>query len=258
MTENVSITLLGTGTSQGIPVIGCRCPVCMSPNPKDQRLRSSALIQHQDTTIVIDAGPDFRQQMLRAGVEHLDALLLTHEHNDHVIGLDDVRPFNFKMRSDIPIYGLPRVLQDVKRRFDYAFADNPYPGSPRMDLKPVEAGDRWQIGSISITAYPVTHGDLGILGFRFGSIAYITDASYLMPEIIDDLMGIDVLILNALHRQLHHSHFNLEQALAMIDMIRPQRSFLTHLSHHMGLHAVVQKELPENVFIGHDGLIITL
>ena len=258
MTSATSITLLGTGTSQGIPVIGCGCPVCNSSDLKDRRLRTSALVQHQDTIIGIDAGPDFRQQMLRARVQHLDALLLTHEHNDHVIGLDDVRPFNFKMRRDLPIYGLPRVLCDVRARFAYAFAENPYPGSPRMDLKPVEAGDQWQIGSISITAYPVTHGELGILGFRFGQIAYITDASYLMPEIIDDLIGIEVLVLNALHLQPHHSHFNLEEALAIIDMIKPQRAFLTHLSHHMGLHAEVLTKLPSNVFVGHDGLMITV
>lgn len=251
-------TLLGTGTSQGIPVIGCHCRVCRSFNPLDKRLRTSILVETNYTRITVDVGPDFRQQMLRNQVDELDGALMTHEHNDHVAGLDDIRPFNFKNRKDFPLYGLPRVLNDIQDRFSYVFADEKkkYPGSPAVKLKPVSPWDRITIDDLSVTALPVIHGKLDILGYSFGNLVYLTDVKYLDDQVINFIREVDVLIINALHHKKHHSHLNLDEALELIRRIRPGRAYLTHISHHMGLHEQINKTLPVNVKLAYDGLTI--
>lgn len=247
-------TILGTGTSQGIPVIGCHCRVCKSSDPRDKRLRTSLLIQSGTTSLVVDTGPDFRQQMLRLQVDDLDGALMTHEHNDHVAGLDDIRPFNFINQKDFPMYGLPRVLDDIQRRFAYVFADQKYPGAPSANLVEILPWDEMEIGDIKVTALPVKHGQLDILGYSFGQLAYFTDVKYLDDSVVRFLKGIDILIINALHHRPHHSHLNLEEALDLIDKIRPTHAYLTHISHTMGLHDEINEKLPHNVKLAYDGL----
>lgn len=250
----IRFTFLGTGTSQGIPVIGCRCKVCTSTDIKDQRLRTAALVSIGDINIAIDTGPDFRMQMLRAGVETLEAVLITHEHNDHIAGLDDVRPFNFSQGKDMPVYTLPRVAAALRSRFQYIFDDNPYPGAPQIALYPIEAGTLLHIGEIPVLPLAVQHGEMPILGFRIGGLAYITDAKYLSKATIESIQEVPVLILNALHHRSHHSHMDLQEALQAITLIRPGKVFLTHISHHMGLHEEVNRTLPEGVSLAYDGL----
>lgn len=252
--SRMKTTILGTGTSQGIPVIGCDCGVCLSRNQLDKRLRTSILVETSGTSVTVDIGPDFRQQMLRYQVKKLDGTLMSHEHNDHVAGLDDIRPINFKYKKDYPLYGLPRVLEDIKSRFPYAFAAKKYPGSPSVQLIPVRPWEEINIGDISATALPVKHGKLDILGYSFGNLVYLTDVKTLDQAVIDYITGVDVLIINALHHRKHHSHLNLEEALDLIDTIKPSMAYLTHISHHMGLHVEVNKLLPENVKLAYDGL----
>lgn len=252
----MKITVLGTGTSQGIPVIGCHCVVCRSTNKLDKRLRTSILIETPRTTFTVDVGPDFRQQMLTNRVDKLDGTLLTHEHNDHVAGLDDIRPYNFMSRKNLPVYGLPRVLKSVKSRFDYIFQKNKYPGSPSVDLISLVPWGEIRQDDLRIIALPVLHGTLDILGYSFGSVAYLTDVKYLEPEVVEYLRGIEVLIINALHHKVHHSHLNLKEALSLIEEIQPKQAYLTHVSHHMGLHEEINKSLPKNVNLAYDGLTI--
>ena len=251
----MKITILGTGTSQGIPVIGCHCPVCRSTNPRDKRLRTSLLVETETTAITVDVGPDFRQQMLRYQVDDLDGTFLTHEHNDHVAGLDDIRPYNFINQKDFPLYGLPRVLDNIRERFAYVFAEKKYPGSPSAELVEIKPWDEIVFGDIRVTALPVHHGSLDILGFSFGPLVYFTDVKYLDQEVIDAIRGVEILIINALHHRPHHSHLNLEEALELIEEIRPQKAFLTHISHTMGFHEEVNAILPENVKLAYDGLV---
>jgi phosphoribosyl 1,2-cyclic phosphate phosphodiesterase len=248
----VKITLLGTGTSQGVPVIGCQCDVCVSDNPHDNRLRSSVLLSHGDWNILIDAGPDFRQQMLRANVRHLDAIFLTHEHNDHVIGMDDIRPFNHRSGKSMSVYALPRVAQDVRRRFEYVFKD-PLPGLPRIDLIPIELGVNHVFGDLIIQPIGVMHGKLPIVGFRMGEMAYLTDVKTVEAEEIAKLFGIKFLIVNALHHEPHPTHMNLSEALAFEAALGPQQTWFTHISHHMGLANVVGPLLPPHVSLAFDG-----
>lgn len=254
----MKITFLGTGTSQGIPVIGCDCPVCLSKDPRDQRLRTSAYIEYASKKFIIDVGPDFRQQMLQNGLDDADAVLITHEHNDHVIGMDDVRPINFKYRKSIPVLGLKRTLNEIEKRFPYVFSENAYPGAPRIHMSPIPADRPFKFERVTITPIQVMHGTLPILGYAFGQeIAYLTDVKHLPDDEIQKLKGISVLVINALHRYPHHSHLNLEQALALIDQLNPGKTYLTHLSHQMGLHADVESQLPPTVFLAYDGLKIT-
>lgn len=252
----MKITVLGTGTSQGIPVIGCDCEVCRSADPRDHRLRVSLLVQTGTTSLVVDTGPDFRQQMLRSGVGYLDGALMTHEHNDHVAGLDDIRPFNFIAKKDFPLIGLPRVLDNIEERFQYIFAENKYPGAPSVELVPVHPWDEIQMGDITVTALPVHHGKLDILGFSFGHLAYFTDAKTLDDEVIEYIRDVDYLIINALHHKPHHSHLNLEEALNLIRRINPRQAYLIHVSHTMGLHEEMDRNLPDNVKLAYDGLTI--
>ncbi len=254
----MKFTILGTGTSQGIPVIGCHCRVCRSANPKDHRLRTSMLVESDAGSIVVDTGPDFRQQMLAYGVDHLNGALMTHEHNDHVAGLDDIRPFNFIAQEAFPLYGLPRSLTDIRKRYGYIFAEEKYPGSPSVELHPIDPWTEVEVAGIRVTALPVMHGRLKILGYHFRNLAYFTDVKTIDPEVVDRITGVKFLIINALHHKPHHSHLNLEEALALIEKIRPGNAFLNHISHSMGLHEEINKSLPDNVKLAFDGMTIEM
>lgn len=249
------ITFLGTGTSQGIPIIGSDHPVCLSGNPKDKRLRVSALLEWDDYSFVIDCGPDFRQQMIRAGVKKMDGLLITHEHNDHVIGLDDVRPFCFR-QGNISLYCHERVLTELKKRFAYVFeVENKYPGAPTLDVHIVK-DQSFELGNKKVIPINVYHPKLQVYGYRFGDFAYVTDAKIIPEKELEKLKGVKVLVLNALRKEEHYSHLNLSQALSIVEQLNVDKAYFTHISHHMGFHEEVQKELPPNVYLAYDGLQI--
>lgn len=254
----MKVTFLGTGTSQGVPIIGCDCEVCSSNDPRDKRLRPSVLVSKNDKTILIDIGPDFRQQILTNKVRDLHAILLTHEHNDHIIGLDDVRPFNFIYRKNMPVYCVERVAEDLKKRFSYAFDENPYPGAPRIELKLINEHDTFYVEGLKVIPVEVFHGKLSVLGFRFDDFTYITDAKTFPETSFEKIKGTKVLVLNALHHNEHFSHLNLKEALEIVKLIQPEKAFFVHISHNMGLHEAVNKYLPENVFLAHDGLVVQL
>ena len=252
----MKIVLTGTGTSQGIPVIGCHCEVCRSTDPKDKRLRTAAFIQEGETHLAIDAGPDFRQQMLSLAIDHLDALVLTHEHNDHVAGLDDIRPFNFRQGQPLKVYALPRVAEDLKHRFAYIFSEHPYPGAPQIDLIEITPYQEYQVGEITFNPFLVKHGSVDILALNLKRLCYITDANQIPAESEIFLEGCQTLILNALHHRNHHSHFNLEQAIKVVERYRIPHAYFIHISHHMGLHKQINEELPTGIELGYDGQII--
>jgi phosphoribosyl 1,2-cyclic phosphate phosphodiesterase len=246
---------LGTGTSQGIPVIACECEVCLSKNVKDNRLRTSFLIQSETTTIVFDTGPDFRQQMLSNKIKKLDAVVFTHEHKDHVAGMDDIRAFNFIQKKDMEVYASEEVQVALRREFHYVFSANKYPGVPMVNLNSIK-NDTFQIGDIKLLPINVTHYIMPVKGFRIGNFTYITDAKKIDSVEMEKIKGSEILVLNALRKGEHISHFNLEEALAIIKVINPKKAYLIHISHLMGLHDEVNKELPENVEIAYDGLEI--
>ena len=254
----IQLQFLGTGTSQGVPVIGCDCEVCKSSDPKDSRLRCSVLIRQGQSTIVIDTSPDFRQQMLRAGNRQLDAVLITHEHNDHIAGLDDIRPYNFMQWKDMPVYAMPRVCEALQSRYPYIFTAERYPGAPMVSLLPIQSDQPIHVGDLRIQPVELQHGGLPILGFRIGRIAYLTDMKTIRASEVDKLKDLDVLIVNALHHREHHSHLNLEQALEFVRQIGPDKAYLTHIAHSMGLHRQVEADLPEGVHLAYDGLSIEL
>lgn len=251
------ITFLGTGTSQGVPVIGCSCAICTSKNPKNARLRTSLLLSYNKKNIVIDAGPDFRQHMLTHVVTHLDAILLTHEHKDHVAGLDDIRPFNFMRQKAMDIFAERRVIQALHQEFSYVFKDDPYPGVPLMNLHEISESP-FYFESIHIEPIRVYHWKLPIIGFRIYSCAYITDASEIPEQSLAKLANLEVLIINALRIKPHYSHFNLEQALHIIAKVKPKRAYLTHISHLLGDFDEIQKILPKNTYLAYDGLTIEI
>jgi phosphoribosyl 1,2-cyclic phosphate phosphodiesterase len=253
----MTITFLGTGTSQGIPIIGSTHPVCLSSDFKDKRLRVSVLIQWDDYAYVIDCGPDFRQQMLRAHCTRIDGILFTHEHADHVAGLDDIRPFYFK-QGNIPIYGHPRVMTSLKKRFDYIFTDqDKYPGVPTLDVHIIE-NKPFQLQGLTVLPVNGFHHKLQVFGFRFKDFAYLTDMKTVDDAEIEKIKNIKVLVVNALRIEPHVSHFNLEEALAFIKKVNPERAYLTHISHLLGFHEAVEKELPKNVFLAYDQLQLNL
>ncbi|PWJ58534.1 phosphoribosyl 1,2-cyclic phosphate phosphodiesterase [Dyadobacter jejuensis] len=253
----MKITLLGTGTSQGIPVIACECPVCQSEDPRDKRLRVSVWIEHQGKSLVIDTGPDFRTQMLRAGVKRLDAILFTHPHKDHTAGLDDARAFNHLQGMDIPLYGRDCVLEQIRTEFAYAFSEYRYPGVPQFEMHPIQ-NHPFAIGELTITPIDVLHHKLPVFGFRIGDFTYITDVNYISEQEQQKIKGTKVLVLDTLQKQPHLSHFTLAQSLALVEKLSIPQVYLTHMSHKLGKHAEVEQELPPNVRLGYDGLVIAL
>lgn len=248
---------MGTGTSQGVPVIGCECEVCQSLDFRDKRLRSSILIETHGFHFVIDTGPDFRQQMLRARVKKIDAVLFTHEHKDHTAGLDDIRAFNFLQKKDMPIYGKTQVIEQLKREFAYIFADKKYPGIPQIEVHEIDK-EPFHIQGQQIIPIEVLHHKLPVLGFRIDDFCYITDANYISDIEKDKIKGCKVLVLNALQQSEHLSHFTLTEALDLIKEIAPEMTYLTHMSHRMGTHAEASKLLPEKVAFSYDGLTIEI
>ena len=251
------ITLLGTGTSQGVPVVGCTCDVCLSADSRDKRLRTSAFVEVGNEKFLIDAGPDLRLQLLSNNITEITAVLVTHEHKDHLAGLDDVRPINFRMRHTMPIYGLPRVLNVVKKDYDYAFKTEKYPGVPDLAVVPVYE-EPFYIHDVKIEPIHVKHLMLQILGYRIGNFAYITDASFISEKEMQKLQNLDLLVINALRKREHYSHFNLAQALAVIGTLKPKQAVLTHISHEMGRYAEVEQELPDNVSLGFDKMTMEI
>ncbi len=253
----MKITFLGTGTSQGIPVIGCIHEVCLSNNEKDKRLRSSALIEWDDFTYVIDCGPDFREQMLKSKVARIDGIIFTHDHADHTAGLDDIRPFSHQTGS-VSIYAMDRVMKNLRTRFYYIFKrEDRYPGAPKVEENIISKSN-FKLKNLKIIPIEIVHGRLDIFGFRFDKLAYITDASFILDKEKDKLFDLDVLVLNALRIDKHPTHFNLEEALELIEELKPKKAYLTHISHKLGLHDKVSKLLPANVFLAFDGLTVEI
>lgn len=255
----MKIHFLGTGTSQGIPVIGSKDPVCLSSDKKDKRLRSSVLVEWNNSFILIDCGPDFRQQMLRINNHVLDAVLLTHEHSDHTAGLDDLRPYCFMESKAMPIFAQTRVINSLSNRFDYIFAtENRYPGAPAVEVNELLNLNTFQVGKNIIKPLLVNHGNLPILGYRFDKFAYLTDVKTLNNDTYSELKNLDILVINALRIQEHPTHNNLEEALQHIKKINPKQAYLTHIGFQLGFHEEIQKKLPENVFLAYDELILNL
>ena len=254
----MKVNFLGTGTSQGIPVIGSDHPVCKSTDSKDKRLRVSIWLAWEQHSFVIDCGPDFRQQMLRSNCQKVDGILFTHEHADHTSGLDDIRPFNFK-QGEIPVYAHQRVLDNLQERFAYVFETvNKYPGAPSVRTIPVQNNVPFVLGGKSIIPINVLHGNLQVFGYRVDDFAYLTDVKTIEAAEIEKLKGVKVLVVNALREELHDTHFNLKEALDFINLVQPEQAYLTHISHVMGFHEEVQKKLPPNVFLAFDTLEITI
>jgi len=259
----MKLTFLGTGTSQGVPVIGCRCDVCRSDDPRDRRLRTSAMIETHGVRLIIDAGPDFRYQMLRAGVRHIDAILLTHEHKDHTGGLDDVRAFNFvdypPTVHRVDIFAAPAAAAIVRKDFDYAFAQNKYRGVPEIALHEIDVKRPFEVGGVAIVPVSGRHSErFTVTGYRIGPLAYLTDFKSIDDAEVAKLQGVEVLVVNALRFKLHDSHFNVAEALSLIRRVAPREAYLTHMSHEIGLHAASDPALPEGVHLAYDKLQIEI
>ena len=256
MESQLKVTFLGTGTSQGIPIIGSKHPVCLSNNPKDKRLRVSVMLSWGAYNYVIDCGPDFRQQMLTNNVERLDGILFTHEHADHTAGFDDIRPFNFR-QGDLPIYAHERVIKQLKTRFDYIFTEtNKYPGAPGVKVNVIHKDAPFTIGKTEVIPIDADHNGLQVFGFKIKNFTYLTDVKKMAETEIEKIKRCKVLVVNALREEPHRSHFNIEEALAFIAQVKPEKAYLTHISHHMGFHVDMQKKLPKNVFLAYDNLVI--
>lgn len=254
----MKVWFLGTGTSQGIPVIGSNHPVCLSNDQRDKRLRVSVWIQWDDASYIIDCGPDFRQQMLTCQCQKLDGILFTHEHSDHTAGIDDIRPFVFR-QGDMPIYAHKRVIESLKKRFDYIFEEEDrYPGAPSVTIHEVDGNQNFTLAAKTVVPILVKHGNLDIFGYRIDDFAYMTDVKFVSDAETEKLRGIKVLVISALREQPHETHFNLQEALDFIAKVQPERAYLTHISHLMGFHAEVQEKLPKNVFLAYDNLQITV
>ena len=253
----MTITFLGTGTSQGVPIIGCDCEVCTSPSHFDKRLRTSVFIETTEANIVIDTGPDFRYQMLREKVKKLDAVIFTHGHKDHTAGLDDVRAFNYFQQKPMEIYGNQATLDTIHREFAYAFDNKTYPGIPQLNLHHI-SGDPFSINGLAITPIRVLHYKLEVLGFRIGDFTYVTDANYIAPEELEKCKGSKIMVLNALRHEEHISHYTLQQAIEVATTIGADKTYFTHASHQLGLHAAIEKTLPPNMHMAYDGLKLAL
>jgi phosphoribosyl 1,2-cyclic phosphate phosphodiesterase len=258
----MKLTFLGTGTSQGVPVIGCKCEVCRSEDGRDRRLRTAAMVEMGGKRFIIDAGPDFRYQMLREGVTHIDAILLTHEHKDHTGGIDDVRAFNF---VDFPvihtmhIYGNEPTITSIRRDFHYAFSEDKYRGVPEIELHTIAEDKPFVVADVEVMPVVGSHSErFRSVGFRFGELAYLTDMNAIADEEIAKLQGVKVLVVNALRWESHNSHFSVAEALEVIRRVAPERAYLTHMSHRIGLHAVAEQHLPEGVYLAYDGLTLTI
>lgn len=253
------VTFLGTGTSQGVPVIACQCAVCQSTDTRDKRLRTSIMIQVDNhTNIVVDTGPDFRYQMLREDVRRLDAVFVTHAHKDHIAGMDDVRAFNYQQQESIPVYGTTVTHESLKREFYYAFGEQKYPGVPRLELRPIVAGETFRVGMQHIIPIEVMHYKMPVMGFRMGNFAYITDAKTVSEESKALLKGVDTLVVNALQEEPHISHFTREEAVAFAAEIQARETYLTHISHRFGKHEDIERALPGGIRVAYDRLVIDM
>lgn len=253
----MTITLLGTGTSSGVPLIGCTCEVCRSVDFRDKRLRSSVHIAVDGHSFVIDTGPDFRQQVLRLNLTQLDAVLFTHEHKDHTAGLDEIRAYNFRSGQDIPIYGRPTVLAQLQREFAYIFSEHKYPGTPRVRVHEI-SDQPFEVLNVPVIPIEVMHHKLPVFGYRIGDFTYLTDLNYIAEDELKKVYGTKILILDALQRQAHISHFTLDQAVALAQRIGAAQTYFIHISHKLGLHSEVEKELPPTIRLGYDGLQLRL
>ena len=253
----MKLTFLGTGTSTGVPELGCKCEMCTSSDPRDVRLRCSALLQSDTTSILIDCGPDFRAQMLRADVAHLDALILTHKHYDHTAGIDDLRPY--ASQRTFPIYANDDTAQQVRSMFPYCFGKVKYPGVPNIEIHSIEDMLPFVIGDVEVEPIRVYHSALPIVAYRFGKLAYVTDMSRSEPSELEKLKGVEVLVINALrYSKPHRSHQTVLEALRVVDYLAPRETYLTHMMHHIGLHAKIEKCLPKNVHFAYDGLVVEI
>jgi phosphoribosyl 1,2-cyclic phosphate phosphodiesterase len=254
----MKITFLGTGTSQGVPFIGCDCAICTSNNPKDNRLRTSVWIETPEASIVIDSGPDFRQQMLRANVRRLDAIVFTHGHKDHTAGMDDVRAYNYHDGKAMQVYANEHTQEILKREFQYVFQEHNYPGVPQIHLNTIDGNNTFHINGLEITPIKVMHYKLEVLGFRIGDFTYITDANYIDKAEMDKARGSKALVLNALRHQQHISHYTLEEAIDVSHAIKPEKTYFTHISHQLGLHSEIEQTLPPTMHVAYDGLTLEL
>lgn len=252
----MKITFLGTGTSQGVPLIGCTCNVCTSTDNRDNRLRSSIWIQTNEASVVIDSGPDFRYQMLRAGVNKLNGIVYTHGHKDHVAGMDDVRAYNFFSKEPVDIYATEVTQETLKKEFSYVFSDITYPGIPRIDLNTINHTDSFEINGLIFTPILVKHMYMDVLGFRIGDFTYITDANYIAPEEMDKITGSKALVLNALRKEKHPSHFTLNEAIEVAKSTGVPDTYFTHISHQLGKHTDVENQLPQGCHLSYDGLTL--
>lgn len=251
-------TILGSGTSQGVPVIGCRCEVCLSKDKKDKRLRTAALVSNESVNIAIDCGPDFREQMLKAKVSHLNAVLLTHEHSDHIAGIEDLRPFQFRQKQNMPVYATLAVQASLKQRYHYAFFENLYPGAVQMDLKTISKDQAFQIETLDIMPIELNHGEIKVLGFRINDLSYLTDCKSIADDEFKKIKGTRILILDALHHTEHHSHLSLKEALEIVVAVKPEQAYFVHASHNMGKTKDINKTLPKGVKLAWDGLQINI
>ena len=253
----MKVSFLGTGTSQGVPVINCSCTICSSVDYRDKRLRSSLLVENDCNSVIIDCGPDFRQQALLQHINHLSGIIFTHEHKDHVGGLDDIRPFNYHQQGDIPIYASPRVIEHLKMEYPYIFTENKYPGIPKIDIVEITGGE-FEVAGIKFIPIQVMHHKLPVWGYRIKDFTYITDANYIDESEKRKIKGSKILVINALQIDPHISHFNLEQAVAMVEELQPEAAYFTHISHRLGLHQEISDRLPDHIQLAYDGLSLNI
>ncbi len=253
----MKVVFLGTGTSTGVPVVACDCEVCRSKDARDRRLRTSVMLQINGHNLVIDCGPDFRYQMIREKVEDISAIIFTHGHRDHIAGLDDVRAFNYVLNKTVDVFASEEVVNSIKREFPYIFTEKRFFGAPQLDFHIID-NQKFKVEDVEFTPIEVLHHKLKVFGFRIGDFSYITDANYISEEEKEKLIGSDILVINALRKSKHISHFSLDEAVEIIKEINPRKAFITHLSHFIGLHENIQQTLPDNIFLAWDGLCVNV